>query len=76
MPCFQDTLNLLYDCSNDTEKITHFFLHSWSFYTSRQTLLNNIRNINEEILSRDEDQLLKGFCMVILTVTLLLTGSY
>ena len=25
--CFQDTLNPLCDCGNDTERTTHFFLH-------------------------------------------------
>ena len=45
--CFQDTLNPLCDCGNDTETTTHFFLHCPSFHTSRQILLNNIRNINE-----------------------------
>ena len=33
--CFQDTLNPLCDCGNDTETITHI---------PRQTLLNDIRN--------------------------------
>ena len=45
--CFQDTLNPLCDCGNDTETIPHFFLHFPSFDTPRQTLLNNIRNINK-----------------------------
>ena len=45
--CFQDTVNPLCDCGNDTETTTHFFLHCPSFHTSRKILLNNIRNINE-----------------------------
>ena len=59
--CFQDTLNPLCDCGNDTETTTHFFLHCPSFHTPRQTLLNNIRNINEQILSHGEDQLIQTF---------------
>ena len=59
--CFQDTLNPLCDCGNDTEAITHFFLHSTSFHTPRQILLNNIRNINEQILSHGEDQVIQTF---------------
>ena len=59
--CFQDTLNPLYYCGNDTETATHFFLHCPSFLTPRQTLLNNIRNISEQILSHDEDQLIQTF---------------
>ena len=54
--CFQDTLNPLCDCGNDTETTTHFFLHCPSFHTHRQALLNNITNINEQILSHGEDQ--------------------
>ena len=47
--CFQDTLNPLCDCGNDTETTTHFFLHYPSFHTPRKTLLNNIRTNNEQI---------------------------
>ena len=57
--CFQDTLNPLCHCGNGTETITHFFLHCPSFHTPRQTLLNNIRNINEQVLSHGEDQLIQ-----------------
>ena len=59
--CFQDTQNPLCDCGNDTETVTHFFLHCPSFHTSRQILLNNIRNINKQILPHDEDHLVKTF---------------
>ena len=59
--CFQDTLNPLCDCGNDTEITTHFFLHWPSFHIFRQTLLNNIRNINEKILSHGEEQLIQTF---------------
>ena len=51
----------LCDCGNDTETTTHFFLHCPSFHIPRQTLLNNIRNINEQILSHGEDQLIQMF---------------
>ena len=59
--CFQDTLNPLCDCGNDTETTTYFFLHCPSFHTPRQTLLNNIKNINEQILSHGKDQLIQTF---------------
>ena len=59
--CFQDTLNPLCDYGNDTETITQFFLRCPRFHTPRQTLLNNIRNINEQILSQGEDQLIQTF---------------
>ena len=58
---FQDTLNPLCNFGNDTETATHFFLHCPSFHIPRQTLLNNIRNINEQILSHGEDQLIQTF---------------
>ena len=38
------TLNPLCDCGNDTEITAHFFFH---FFSTSQTLFNNIRNINE-----------------------------
>ena len=59
--CFQDTLSPLYDYGNDTETTAHFFLHCSSFHTPRQTLLNNIRNINEQILSHGKDQFIQIF---------------
>ena len=58
---FQDTLNPLCDCGNDTETTTRFFLHCPSFHTPRQTLLNNIRNIKEQILSHGKDELIQTF---------------
>ena len=59
--CFQDTLNPLCDCSNNTETTTYFFLHCPSLHTPRQALLNNIRNINEQILSHSDNQLIQTF---------------
>ena len=46
---------------NDTETTAQFFLFYPSFYTLRQTLLNNIRNIEEQILSHGEYQLIQTF---------------
>ena len=39
----------------------NFFSTAQVFYTPRQTLLNNIRTINEQILSHGEDQLIQTF---------------
>ena len=47
--CFQDTINPLCDCGSGTETMAHFFLRCTSFHSPRQTLLNNIRNINKQI---------------------------
>ena len=52
--CFQDTLNPLCDCGNDTEKTIHFFLHCPSFHTPKKALFNNIGNINGQTLSHGE----------------------
>ena len=52
--CFQDTLNSLCDCGNDTETKRYFFLHSSNFHTRWQTLLKNFRNINEQIFCHGE----------------------
>ena len=59
--CFQDTLNPLFDCGNDTETITCFFYPLPKFPYSRTNFLNNNRNIIEQILSHCEDQLIQTF---------------
>ena len=57
----QDIENPFCDFGNVIEAITHFFLHFPSFHFLRKSLLNNIRNINEQILSRDEDMIIETF---------------
>ena len=59
--CFQDTLNPLFDCGNDTETITCFFYSLPKFPYSRTNFLNNNRKIIEQILSHCEDQLIQTF---------------
>ena len=51
--CFQDTLNTMCDCVTNIETTTHFFLYYPNFHTCKTTHLNNIRNINEQILSQN-----------------------
>ena len=70
--CFQDTLNTW--CGYDTEITKNFFLHCPSLHTPRQTFLNNITNINEQILSYSEDQLIQTFLYG--NPNFNLTGSY
>ena len=55
--CFQDTLNLLCECSKDIESAIHFFLHCTNFLIPRQALLQKIRNIDDSISSQSETQL-------------------
>ena len=55
--CFEDTLNPLSECGNDTESTMHLFLHYTSFLIPRQNLFKKIRNIHDCILSQSETQL-------------------
>ena len=55
--CFQDTLNPLCECSKDIESIMHFFLHCTDFLIPRQTLFQEIINIDDSILSQSNTQL-------------------
>ena len=76
---FLGTLNPLCDCGKNAETITHFSLHCPSFHIPRQNLLNNIRNINEQILSHSENQLIQTFLYgnpnCNLTVTILILNA-
>ena len=54
---FQDTLNPLRECGKDIESTMHLFLHSTNFLIPRQTLFQQIRNIDDSILSQSETQL-------------------
>ena len=47
---FQDTLNLLCNCGQDTESTTHFFLRCPFFINERRTLLSTIRNLDSILL--------------------------
>ena len=43
---FQDCLNPLCFCGNETETSTHYLLHCPTYANERMTLLNNIKSIN------------------------------
>ena len=55
--CFQDTLNALHECAKDIESTMHVFLHCTNFLIPRQTLFQEIRNIDVNILSQSAMQL-------------------
>ena len=57
--CFQDTLNPLCECAKDIESTMHFFLHCTNFLIPRQLLFQKIRNIDNNILSQSETQLIQ-----------------
>ena len=61
---FQDSLNSICNCGTDVETTTHYLLHCPLFSDERLILINNIRNIDNNILnlndSRFSDVLLFG----------------
>ena len=62
---FQDCLNPLCSCSLEVESNIHFFLHCQHFIQSRQTLLDSVKKIVNDISNFTDDVL----------VNLLLYGS-
>ena len=62
---FQDCLNPLCSCSLEVESNIHFFLHCQHFIQSRQTLLDSVKKIVNDISNLTDDVL----------VNLLLYGS-
>ena len=45
---FQDCINPICDCGLEIETTTHFLLHCPLFQSARQSLLMNIKKINEK----------------------------
>ena len=50
---FQDCLNPLCFCGNESQRSTHYLLHCLTYTNERVTLLNKIKNINCSILFSD-----------------------
>ena len=55
---FQDCINPICDCGLETKTTTHFLLHCPLFQSARQSLLMNIKKIDESILKK-HDELIK-----------------
>ena len=51
---FLDSLNLIYSCGEKIETSTHFLLHCSNYSNERLTFLNIIRNIDSNILSKND----------------------
>ena len=51
------SLSMVLICRIDTESINHFFLHCPEYYEARQTILENIQNIDKMLLSQSESWL-------------------
>ena len=47
---FQDTINPLCNCGQNTESATHFFLHCPFFINEKRTLLSTIRSLDSKLL--------------------------
>ena len=54
---FRNSLNPICNCSNSTESNNHYLLYCSNFKNERQTLLQNVRNVNPSLLSMNEDAL-------------------
>ena len=58
---FRDSLNSTCDCCKDTETNKHFLLHFRNFTHERQSHLQNIKYIDSNLLSLDENFLTQTF---------------
>ena len=56
---FQDCINPMCDCGLETETTTHFLLHCPLFQSARQSLLMNIKKIDESILKKHDELITK-----------------
>ena len=53
-----ESLNPLCSCSLETESILHFFLRCQNYTTLRRALMTDLKNINDTIMSLNENDLL------------------
>ena len=56
---FQDCITPICDCSLETEATTHFLLHCPLFQSAKQSLLMNIKKIDESILKKHDELITK-----------------
>ena len=56
---FQDCINPICVCGLEIETTTHFLLHCPLFQSVRQSLLNNIKKIDENILNKHDELITK-----------------
>ena len=54
---FRDSLNPICNCGSAIESTKHYLLHCSNFKSERQTLLQNVRIVNPNFLSMNEDAL-------------------
>ena len=56
---FQDCVDPLCSSGNDIESTVHFYLHCPNFTTQRQTLLNKLKSINANIMTENENSVVR-----------------
>ena len=54
---FQDTLNPIFSCGNDTETKIHYLLHCPNYLNERRTLLDNLQSIGKNIHNKNVSQI-------------------
>ena len=54
---FKDYINPLCSCNLSVENNVHFFLHCHHFSLQRQTLMNNIKSIDNDIINETDSDL-------------------
>ena len=54
---FRDCINPLCSCSLSVENNVHFFLHCHHFLLQRQSLMNNIKSIDKDIINATDSDL-------------------
>ena len=67
---FLDSLNPICICGQDIETSAHFILHCSNYSNRRLTFLNIIRNIDSNILSKNNLKVTKHFFMVTAHMTI------
>ena len=55
---FQNCINPLCTCSLEVESTSHFFLHCLHYNDIRETLLNELKSVDENILKLSENKLI------------------
>ena len=54
---FEDKLNPIFSCGNDIQTSAHFLLHCSHYSNERSTFLDTIRNINRNIVDKNDLQI-------------------
>ena len=61
---FQDSIDSICNCGNRVETTINYFLHCANFSLERQTHFDNIWNVDETILSENDNSIVNTFITV------------